>query len=262
MYVEKFQTLEDLGAKYNKTPRTIRNNLDRYEPVTGEIKVHRSAVTVVMDATFFEWGSGLLLCRADSRSLYWKHIDTEKVEYYESCIDALKTAGFQFKGFVIDGRRGVLQMLQKRFPGVPVQFCQFHQIMIVKRYLPARSKTEEALMLRSIVLRLCKSSRVQFETALMIWHSLYARFLNEKTYSPFAKRKWRYKHKELRSAYLSVCRNLPQLFTYQDYSGLEIPNTTNTCDGTFSHLKEKISRHRGLSGKRRKKMINYILENS
>lgn len=262
LYVEKFQTLEDLSNKYGKSARTIHDCLDSYEPLTGEIKVHQNLIVLAMDATFFERGCGLLLCRADGRNIYWKHIETEKVDHYEKCVCVLKEAGFNFAGFVIDGRRGVLNMLQKRFPSVPVQFCQFHQIMIVKRYIPARARTEAALMLRSITLRLCRSYKFQFKTALDIWHVLYGKYLNERTYSPKAKRKWRYTHRGLRSAYRSVRSNYPWLFTSQDHADLNIPNTTNTCDGLFSHLKEKIGRHRGLSRSRRKKMVNYILENS
>ncbi|MBU2213754.1 hypothetical protein KJ996_03910 [Patescibacteria group bacterium] len=262
LYVEKFQTLEDLGKRYDRTPRTIRNYFDARDFVTGEKHVHKEIIIPVMDATFFEWGCGLLLCRAEGRNLHWKHIETEKVEHYGRCLDELEAIGFSFEGFVIDGRRGVLNLLQKRFPGFPVQFCQLHQIMIVKRYIPARAKTGAARMLRSIALRLSRTNKIQFETALDIWHVFFGDFMNERTYSPDSKRKWRYTHRRLRSAYFSMRRNLPQLFTCQDYPKLKIPNTTNACDGLFSHLKEKIGRHRGLSKIRRKKMVNYILENS
>ncbi|MFH1298502.1 MAG: hypothetical protein ABII07_01630 [Patescibacteria group bacterium] len=40
-----------------------------------------------------------------------------------------------------------------------------------------------------------------------------------------------------------------------------MPNTTNHCDGLFSHIKQKVLIHRGISKQRRKKMIDYMLEN-
>jgi hypothetical protein len=260
LYVAKFQTLEDLGKKYKKNPRTIRNYFDTFDFVTGEKTVHKPIIIPVMDATFFERGYGVLLCRADEKNIHWKHIATEKVEHYACCLHDMEIIGFRFAGFVIDGRRGVLHLLQKLYLGVPVQFCQFHQIMIVKRYIPARAKTEAARMLRSIALRLSNSHKVQFETALDIWYVLFGNFMNEKTYSTGTKRKWRYTHRRLRSAYFSMRRNLPWLFTFQEYPERNMPNTTNTCDGFFSHLKEKIGRHRGLSRERRQKMLDYILE--
>ncbi|MFH1298699.1 MAG: hypothetical protein ABII07_02635, partial [Patescibacteria group bacterium] len=55
--------------------------------------------------------------------------------------------------------------------------------------------------------------------------------------------------------------NLPYLFTYQNKPILKMPNTTNHCDGLFSHIKQKVLIHRGISKQRRKKMIDYMLEN-
>ena len=40
-----------------------------------------------------------------------------------------------------------------------------------------------------------------------------------------------------------------------------IPNTTNSCDGSFAHWKQKVKIHRGLRKDRRNKMINYLLNN-
>jgi len=66
----------------------------------------------------------------------------------------------------------------------------------------------------------------------------------------------------LRSAFRSLRTNLPYLFTCKDLPELDIPNTTNSCDGSFAHWKQKIKIHRGLAKHRRKKMINFLLENS
>jgi len=54
-------------------------------------------------------------------------------------------------------------------------------------------------------------------------------------------------------------RALPFLFTFEGYPDLDIPKTTNTLDGTFSHLKQKIYVHRGLNVETQKKMIGTIL---
>jgi hypothetical protein len=54
-------------------------------------------------------------------------------------------------------------------------------------------------------------------------------------------------------------RNLPYLFTYQKNPELEIPNTTNSLDGFFTHLKDKVKIHHGLRRDRRYKMIEEIL---
>jgi hypothetical protein len=71
--------------------------------------------------------------------------------------------------------------------------------------------------------------------------------------------KWFYTHKRLRSAYRSLKINLPYLFTYQKYSELNIPNTTNSLDGCFAYLKELVRVHRGINKTLKRKIIQEIL---
>lgn len=82
---------------------------------------------------------------------------------------------------------------------------------------------------------------------------------NEKTFVAGTKY-WRYTHAKLRSAYGSLIRNLPFLYTYQKYPELRIPNTTNSLDGSFNVLKMFVNIHRGLKPKRRLKVIKELLK--
>ena len=72
-----------------------------------------------------------------------------------------------------------------------------------------------------------------------------------------------YRHqRRVRSAYKSLKRFLPYLFTYQTHSNLNIPNTTNALDGgCFSPLKDLLRVHRGIGIKMKRKLIVYFLEN-
>ena len=65
-----------------------------------------------------------------------------------------------------------------------------------------------------------------------------------------------YTHKRLRSAYLSLKRNLPYLFVFKEYKELMIPNTTNALDGQFAVLKNKLRNHNGLSKERKMKFMD------
>ena len=67
-------------------------------------------------------------------------------------------------------------------------------------------------------------------------------------------------HKKLRSAYRSLKTNLKWLFTWYDYYDLNIPNTTNTIDGHFADLKNKLRNHNGLSKERKMKFIDAFLK--
>jgi hypothetical protein len=203
----------------------------------------------------------VLIARANSKNLLWKEIETEKIEYYEELVLMLQTADVLFSAFVVDGKRGVLHMLLKKLPGVPIQYCQFHQIQIITRYLSKKPKLEAGKELRELSLTLTKSDRKTFTDGLNKWYGTWKNFLAEKTTDPITV-KWHFTHKRLRSAYRSLKTNLPYLFTHLDYPELNIPNTTNSCDGSFAHWKGKLGVHRGLKKQRRRKMMNYLLENS
>jgi len=242
-------------------PRTLKNYFDDNCFVTGEIHVPQKPVNVIIDATFFTRSDGVLVVRANSKNLIWKEIETEKVEYYEELILMLEAAGVLFSAFVIDGKRGVLHMLIRKFPDTPVQYCQFHQLQIITRYLSKKPKLEAGKELRRLSLTLTKTDRETFTTELKEWYEKWSDFLAEKTINPITER-WHFTHKRLRSAYRSLKTNLPYLFTNLDYPELKIPNTTNSCDGSFAHWKGKLGVHRGLKKERRNKMMNYLLENS
>lgn len=200
------------------------------------------------------------MCRANGRNLYWKEITSEKVEHYTACLEVLEAAGFHFQSFIIDGRRGVRDMLLERYPEIPIQLCQFHQVQTITQKLTKRPKLQAGKELRMIALTLTRTSRKEFTASLHRWHEQWSGFLREKTPSTDRKRRWRYTHERVRSAYFSLRRNLPWLFTSLDHPRLHIPNTTNSCDGSFTHWKNKVTLHRGIAKKRKKKMIDYLLE--
>jgi len=239
----------------------MRKYFDGICPVTGEIIAPGQPVAVILDATFFSRCDGVLVARADGRNLLWAEIATENTGHYGEMADALAYAGVRFSAFVIDGRRGVRQKLMGKYPDVPIQQCQFHQIQTVTRYLSTRPKTEAGRELRRIALTLARTDRETLAGKLGEWHSKWGEFLREKSPNRMTG-KPSFTHRRLRSAYRSLASNLPWLFTCLEHPGLGIPNTTNSCDGSFAHWKNKLRVHRGLSGERRRKMMNYFLENS
>jgi hypothetical protein len=130
-----------------------------------------------------------------------------------------------------------------------------HQVKIVLRYLTRKPKTQPAIELKKLTLQLSKQSKEAFTNALNSWHLKWSDYLNERSKSSTTGKTY-YTHKRLRSAYLSLKRNLPYLFVCQDYKELMIPNTTNTLDGQFADLKNKLRNHNGLSKQRKMKFID------
>ena len=212
-----------------------------------------------MDATFFSRRDGVLIFRSNSKNVIWKYIETEKVEHYKDLLSQLEKERFEFNFFTIDGRRGVREMLKSSYPEVPIQYCQFHQIQILIRYLSRNPKLEAGIELKAIGLSLTKNSKEFFTNSLENWYLKWENFLKEKTKNPETGKEY-FTHRKLRSAYFSLKRNLLYLFTYEDFPELGIPNTTNSCDGSFAHWKSKVKLHRGLKKERKRKMIDHFLK--
>ena len=93
------------------------------------------------------------------------------------------------------------------FGDIPVQMCQFHQIQIVQRYLTRKPKSEAAIELKKLTLKLTKLKKNQFVNNLDNWHLRWSDYLNERSQSPSTGKTY-YTHKRLRSAYLSLKRHL------------------------------------------------------
>ena len=95
--------------------------------------------------------------------------------------------------------------------------------------------------------------------ALTAWHEKWKDFINEGAKG--ADGKMHYVHKNTRSAYLSLKRNTPWLWTFYDFPELQMPNTNNELEALNSTLKAKLNLHKGISKERRKVIIQDFLKN-
>jgi len=211
---------------------------------------------LVLDTTYFKKTFGVMVFRDvyQKENLLWKFVNYETIALYQEGVEELKNQRFEILGIVADGRRGIF----KAFPGIPVQMCQFHQKQIVRRYLSLNPILTAGQELAEFTKLLCQTDKASFEYWLDNWFLKWRKFLNEKTENPFTGRK-QFTHRRLRSAYNSLKSNLEYLFTYEEYFNLKMPNTSNSLDGTFSHLKDKVRIHRGLKLDRKKKLIEELL---
>jgi len=232
----------------------MRTLLDRSILQTRE-PILPQKVACVFDATHI--GEDILLVARAPKlkvNLGWAWIESETKEAYAGLRAFIEAKGFTLTAVVLDGRTGIPRV----FGDIPVQICQFHQLQIVRRKLTLRPETRAGQELLSLVFSLAKSNEETFSRGIETWFQNHASFINEKTYV-LGTRRWRYTHRRMRSAYLSLKRNLSLLFTYQNYPALEIPNTTNSLDGYWSRLKNLLSAHRGKSRERMRKMATEIL---
>jgi len=213
----------------------------------------KEGINLIFDATFFSRSDGVLVYRANRTNLYWRFIQSETLKEIGLGLDQLDERGFKYKSVTIDGRRGVIKLLEARYPGLPIQLCQFHQAQIIRRYITNNPKMPCSIALKILMHRLTEMDEDSFKLSLETLHEKYKDFLKERN------ELGQFKHRRLRSAFRSLKTNLPYLFTYKKFPERHIPNTTNSCDGSFAHWKQKVKIHRGLIKKRRNNMINYLL---
>ena len=256
-YIEGKQTLRQLALRYDVSERTIRRDL------TGMRFVHSISkykdVTVQLDTTYWGRHFGLMVIKDALRNkiLWHKYVRNETIAQYIEGISWLKSQGFKIYGAVIDGMRGLSQAL---YP-TPVQMCQFHQILIIRRYLTQEPDLEASVQLLDLVKSITRMDKESFIGAFNEWYEKYKDVLNERVHDKRIKRNTPpYMRPRLRSAYLSLRRNMPLLWTFYDHPETGLPNTNNGIEGLFSDLKGKLRVHRGISKDNRKKLLDeYIL---
>jgi len=104
---------------------------------------------------------------------------------------------------------------------------------------------------------LCHTDKESFTGALDAWHTKWGGFIKERAMGNDGKT--HYVHKNTRSAYLSLRRNMPWLWTWYDNPNLNIPNTNNALESLNSDLKAKLNLHRDISIERRKALIQDLI---
>ena len=249
-YTKGKQTYAQLAEQNECSIKTIQRKIDA-------IKTHRSTtfpriVNVLMDTTYFGRTFGVMVFK-DSISgqiLYKQYVKQETNKLYLFGIEEISRRGIKIQSIICDGRKGLLQL----FDDIPVQYCNFHQVATIRKYLTKNPKMQASKELWEHALLLVKTDKESFECGLMAWYTKWESFINERTANE--KGKSSYTHKKLRSAYRSLKTNLPWLFTWYDNMEMKIPNTTNAIDGHFADLKNKLRCHNGLSAERKKKFID------
>ena len=253
-------TLTKLSKKYGYLREWIQDKIHNFTPKINTPSPRE--VIVVIDATFFgkrEDKFGLIIAKDVELKIpiAYNFIESASKETYKSLIEQIRDKGFTIKAVVLDGKPGIFSL----FKDIPFALCYFHIKAIITRKLTRNPKLEASIKLKQITSYLGNISACRFEYMLLAWHKRHKAFLDEKV-EDNSKRGWHYKHRKVRSAYRSLKRFLPYLFTYQKYQDLNIPTTTNLLDGgCFSPLKDLLRVHRGIDNKMKKKLIVFFIEN-
>lgn len=262
-FVFSHRGYSSLSRQFKLSVPTIQKYLDNFKPsvaksITNKKKLPKSAI-IIVDAVYLSGRSfGVMIARNANtgKTLDRIYIISETINHFVTLVEKVKAMGILIRAIVVDGRPGML----KAYSTIPTQMCQFHQIQIVTRYVTTRPKLIAGKQLRRIVLLLPTVKKDILVRLLDKWILEWSELLKEKTISEETHH-WQYTHKRLRSAYYSLRNNLPFLFTYQEQQNrhLNIPNTTNSLDGSFAHLKDSLRVHRGLKRSRKIRLIESLI---
>ena len=135
-----------------------------------------------MDTTYFGRSFGVMVFKnsLDGVVLYKQYVHYETNTLYLAGISEIARRGIDIQGIVCDGRRGLFGL----FGAIPLQMCQFHQIQIVLRYLTRKPKTQAAIELKKLTLKMKQQSKEEFVNCLNNWYLRWSDYLNERRKSP------------------------------------------------------------------------------
>lgn len=252
---QTYKTLSrDSGYSIDTLQRTFYKLLEQ----APRIKIiKRQQVNLRIDATYFR--KFCLLAYQDDLDGYTQLIRFSDGEHYTEIkedLDNLIRLGVQLDSITTDGHKSILKAIKKSTPDIIIQRCLVHLQRMCLLWLTPYPKHESGQQLRSLVLRLLKikthNDRLFWIKELNTWYEIHKNHINEKTFKEDSKTYW-YTHKLLRRSYFTIKRALPNMFHY--LHNPQIPHTTNGIEGYFSHLKNHLDLHRGLTPKNR---INFI----
>lgn len=126
-------------------------------------------------------------------------------------------------------------------PKVPFERCLVHISRMCRIWITQHPKHKSGFELKEIVVK--------------ILH-MYLDFINQKSYNMETGRYW-YTHKIVRRLFIVIKKALPNIFLYLKDD--KIPNTTNSLESFFGHLKGNLNVHRGLSFANRKNFLKWYL---
>lgn len=252
------QTFKTLSRDSGLSIDTLQRTFYFYLEASPEVKIlKRERVHLRIDATYFK--RFCALCYQDHEDGYTQLIRFSDGEHFEEIREDLTNLirlGVQIESITTDGHKSILKAIKKSLPDTIVQRCLVHIQRMCLLWLTRFPKHLAGIELRELVLQIMaiktENDRLYWTRNFSAWHERHKVYLQEKTYDQSTGRYW-YTHKLLRRSYLTIKRALPNMFHY--LNDPKIPATTNGIEGFFSHLKNHLDLHRGLTLRHR---VNFI----
>lgn len=251
--------VRDSGISQSKIQMLFKDYLKSAPTVAIKSK-HQ--VHLLIDASYFSNGLCLILYYDHDLRYVQLYRETNQEKYKEirEDLENLKKLNVDVYSVTCDGHKAILKAVRKTFPNVVIQRCLVHIKRQVKNYTSGQPKLLQAkeLLKMSNQITSIKTQEQCSEWLLQFynWHQENKLFINQKSRSTETNRMW-YTHKDLHAACSLIINAIPNMFAYINDN--EIPYTTNRLESYFTHLKEKLTLHRGLRFDAKKSFIKWYL---
>jgi hypothetical protein len=259
----KRQIYDDLSKEKGSSKSSLQRLFKTYLSKAPSFQIRsKQAAHLIIDGTYFKNDLCLVLYY-DHDIKYvqmYRFSDRERYEEIREDLQQLKAIGVQIGSITCDGHRALLKAIKKVYPQVTVQRCLVHIQRMSRGWLSSRAKSDCARQLLIISQQVCDIRSIEqsyyWMAALVRWDQQYQYFISEKIINPLTGQYW-YRHRMIRRVRYLLIRALPNMFHYLADSG--IPNSTNALEGYFSHLKNHLNIHRGLTLDHRRNFIRWYL---
>jgi len=216
-------------------------------------------VRLLVDATYFgqrkeesSWCVAVARDTVSRENLWWTFTETETTSVYALMRQELEGLGYYICSVTGDGFGGI----RSAFSYLPYQMCLVHMERLIVKGTTRNPILEAGQVLLALAKTLHTTDSKTWNKRLDQYIERYRDFLNEKTTNPLTGEQY-WTHENLRLALMRLIRHRQYLFTFEQNK--KIPKTTNSLEGHFSHLRNVVGVHRGLSRKQKERAVHSIL---
>ena len=125
---------------------------------------------------------GNVVIKQEIKTIHHIPIKTERLDIIEEGLDYIvNELHYSFSAFVIDGRRGLIRLLERKYSNTPIQMCIYHFKAIIRRYLTNNPKLPCSIDIKNLVSNIQNMTKEEFISSFNHILNEYKDFINEKS---------------------------------------------------------------------------------
>lgn len=232
--------------------KTLKRYFEEYlrHPPKPQKTSDTTQIYLKLDAQYLSSDTCIIIGKKSNEIIYWRSFDRETFMNYVIVLSEIKELGYEILGVTSDWHGSLVSAVMWILPDIPHQRCLVHTKRRCDSLLTRNPETVAGRELKEVVRELSKISS-KYESEIWLkwlgrWEERHSDSIKQRSYGKKdnGKNTWWYTHKNLRATFRTLKFSIDHLFLYLDYEGLD--KDTNGIESEFSHLKQKISMHRGL----------------